>query len=352
MVAGRVVTPDGVLRGRVVIDGEVVAGIVPDATAPDRWVCPGFIDLQLNGTHGIDLGAEPHRMAEVAALLPHEGTTAFLPTVVTGPATVRESAFDSVAAHHDADGAAAVLGLHLEGPVLAPAARGAHPAEHLVAAAACDTTRWSPSDGVRLVTIAPELPGALALIAQLAGDGVVVSLGHSNATADEFTAGFDAGASMCTHLFNAMRRFHHRDPGPVGAVLGAPDDGGPVAGLVCDGQHVDPTAVAMAWRALGPGRVVLVTDAVAARGIGEDPPRTSDGVLAGSVVTLDAAVRHLVAWTGATVPQAIGCVTATPARALGLTRRGVLEPGAIADVIVLDDRLEVAHVVVRGLRVR
>lgn len=340
------------MRGRVVIDGDVIAGIVPDATAPDRWVCPGFIDLQLNGTHGVDLGAAPHRMAEVAALLPHEGTTAFLPTVITGPAAARDAAIDAVAAHRDADGAAAVLGLHLEGPVLAPAARGAHPVEHLAAAAACDTARWSPRHGVRLVTIAPELPGALALIAQLAGDGVVVSLGHSDATAEEFTAGFDAGAAMCTHLFNAMRRFHHRDPGPIGAVLAAPDDGGPVAGLVCDGHHVDPLAVALAWRALGPDRVVLVTDAVAARGIADEPPRTGDGALAGSVVTLDATVRNLVAWTGATVPQAVACVTATPARVLGLAGRGVLEPGAVADVVVLDDRVEVEQVVVGGRRVR
>ena len=352
VIAGRVVTPDGVVRGRVVVDGDVVAGIVPDASAPDRWVCPGFVDLQINGTNGIDVGAEPHRMGELAAFLPHEGTTAFLPTVVTGPAVVRDAAIDAVAAHRDPGGAAAVLGLHLEGPVLARDAHGAHPVEHLLAPAACDTARWSPRHGVRLVTLAPELPGALALIAQLVGDGVVVSLGHSWATADQFTAGFDAGASMCTHLFNAMRPFHHRDPGPVGAVLAAPDGVGPVAGLICDGHHVDPVAVAVAWRSLGPDRVALVTDAVAARGSSSAPPRTPGGALAGSVLSLDAAVRNLVAWTGATVPQAVRCASSTPARLVGAHGRGVLEPGATADVVVLDDRLEVAAVVVRGERVR
>lgn len=350
-VAGRVITPEGVVRGRVVIDGGVIAGVVPDTTAPDRWVCPGFIDLQINGSHGVDIGAEPHRMAELATRLPFEGTTSFLPTVVTGPPAVRDAAIDVVAAFSDRPGAAAVLGLHLEGPVLAPGARGAHPAAYLREPAACDSGRWSPALGVRVVTVAPELPGALELIAQLAGAGVVVSLGHSTATAGEFLAGFDAGATMCTHLFNAMRPFHHRDPGPVGAVLASVDPA-IAAGLICDGHHVDRVAVAVAWRALGPRRVVLVTDAVAQRGSTDEPPRTADGALAGSVVTLDAALRNLVAWCGASVPEAVATVTATPARLVGLTDRGVVEPGAVADLVVLDDRLEIESVVVRGDRVR
>ncbi len=331
-IAGRVITPDGAVRGRVVIDGDVVAGIVPDSTAPDRWVCPGFIDMQINGTHGVDLGERPDRMAEVAARLPDEGVTAFLATVITGPGSV--------------------LGLHLEGPILSPVAHGAHPVEHLTTPSGCDTTRWSPAHGVRLVTLAPELPGATELIAQLASDGVVVALGHSDASAAEFVAGFDAGATMCTHLFNAMRGFHHRDPGPIGAVLGASDLHGGAAGLVCDGHHVDPMAITMAWRVLGPAGTVLVTDAVAARGTVDQPPRTPTGALAGSVLRLDEALRNLVAWTGASVPAAVATITATPARLLGLDDRGVLEPGARADVVVLDDRLEVTEVVVAGRHTR
>lgn len=351
-IAGRIITPDGVVRGRVVVDGDVVAGIVPDSTAPDRWVCPGFIDLQINGTHGVDLGEHPERMAEVATRLPDEGVTAFLATVITGPSAHRSAAIDAMAAHRDQLGAAAVLGLHLEGPVLSPAACGAHPVEHLSAPSACDTSRWSPAHGVRLVTVAPELPGATELIAQLASAGVVVSLGHSDATADEFMAGFDAGATMCTHLFNAMRGFHHRDPGPIGAVLGTSDLHGGAASLVCDGHHVDPMAIAMAWRVLGPSGTVLVTDAVAARGATDEPPRTPNGALAGSVLRLDAAIRNLVAWTGAALPAAVATVTATPARLLGVHDRGVLEPGARADVVVLDDRLEIDAVLVAGRRVR
>jgi N-acetylglucosamine-6-phosphate deacetylase len=351
-IDGRIITPDGVVRGRVVLDGEVVAGIVPDSTAPDRWVCPGFIDLQLNGTHGVDLWTEPHRLDDVAVHLPDEGVTAFLATVITGPAVVRDAAIDAMAAHTDRPGNAAVLGLHLEGPVLSPDAHGAHPVEHLLMPSACDTARWTREHGVRLVTLAPELPGARELIAQLAGAGVVVALGHSDATAEEFTAGFDAGASMCTHLFNAMRGFYHREPGPVGAVLGNPDRWAAVAGLICDGEHVHPAAVTMTWRVLGPIGIALVTDAVAARGVRDEPPRTAGGSLAGSVLRLDDAVRNLVAWTGASLPDAIATVTSTPARVLGIGDRGVLEPGACADVVVLDDRLEIAQVVVRGTRVR
>lgn len=351
-IAGRIVTPDGVVRGRVVVDGDVVAGIVPDSTAPDRWICPGFIDLQINGTHGVDLGEHPERMAEVAARLPDEGVTAFLATVITGPSARRDAAIDAMVAHCDEPAAAAVLGLHLEGPILSPAACGAHPTEHLSGPSACDTARWSPAHGVRLVTVAPELPGATELIAQLASAGVVVSLGHSDATAEEFMAGFDAGATMCTHLFNAMRGFHHRDPGPIGAVLGPSELHGGAASLVCDGHHVDPMAIAMAWRVLGPAGTVLVTDAVAARGAANEPPRTRSGALAGSVLRLDTAIRNLVAWTGATLPAAVATVTSTPARLLGLRDRGVLEPGARADVVVLDDRLEIDTVLVAGRRVR
>lgn len=354
-IAGRVITPGGVLRGRVVVDDDTIAGIVADSTAPDRWVCPGFIELQINGTDGIDIGTEPERIAEVAAHLPGEGTTSFLPTVISGPDEIREAAIDACAriiATGRAADAAHVLGLHLEGPVLAPGARGAHPLEHLQAPASVGTDRWTPSHGVRLVTIAPELPGARELIAQLAGVGVVVSLGHTLASVSEFVDGVDAGATMCTHLFNGMRPFHHREPGPVGAVLGNVGAHGPVAGLICDGHHVHPTAVAMAWRALGPVRLVLVTDAVAARGSVDVPPRSPAGTLLGSVLHLDQAVRNLVAWTGASVPDAVATVTSTPARILGLAGRGCVEPGAVADLTVLDDRLDVAEVFVAGRRVR
>jgi N-acetylglucosamine-6-phosphate deacetylase len=222
-----------------------------------------------------------------------------------------------------------------------------------------------------MVTLAPELPGALALIRSLAGRGVVVAIGHTDASADAVRQAVAAGATYLTHLFNAMRPFHHRDPGPIGATLGG---GGLIAGLIADGAHADPDAVRLAWACLGPERITLVTDAVAARstvagsgllGPGAPGPddlrsqpatsaapraaRTADGVLAGGLLTLDALVRNLVAMTSCSVPDAVRTVTATPAALLGLDDRGRLEPGARADLVVLDAGLEVQAVVVGGV---
>ena len=208
-----------------------------------------------------------------------------------------------------------------------------------------------------LVTVAPERPGALPVVTALAERGVVVSIGHTDCTAAEFAAGRAAGARYVTHLFNAMRPFGHRDPGPIGATL-ADDD--VVAGLICDGVHVDPVAVRMAWHALGPRRLSLVTDAVAALGttsgrlgaaavtVANGAVRDAAGVLAGSVLSLDQAVRNLVAFTGCAVPDAVATVTSTPADLLGLAARGRLAIGARADVTVLDPELAVVATVIGG----
>lgn len=342
-------TPDGVVVGEVLGAGGVVVEVRPidPAVAPDRWVCPGFVDLQINGSHGVDVGTAPGRTAELAARLPAEGVTAFLPTVITGPDAARADAIATVSSLAVPADAAAPLGLHLEGPVLAATRRGAHPAEHLRDPAAVAGERWARAGGVAMATLAPELPGALELIAELTAAGVVVALGHTDATTDEFQAGLDAGATHVTHLFNAMRPFGHRDPGPIGVTLA---DDTVTAGLICDLVHVAPVAVRMAWRALGPDRLALVTDAVSARGTGAFPDgvRTATGGLAGSTLTLDAAVRNLVATTGASVPDAIRTVTATPAAVLGLSDRGRLVPGARADLTVLDHELRVVEVRVGG----
>ena len=216
---------------------------------------------------------------------------------------------------------------------------------------------WSSAAGVALVTMAPELPGAPDVIEVLASRGVLVSIGHTDCSAAEFATGRDAGARYVTHLFNAMRPFGHRDPGPIGAALA---DDTVVAGLICDGVHVDPVAVRMAWQALGPHRLSLVTDAVAALGadhgrLGTDDVtvaggevRNATGVLAGSVLTLDQAVRNLVAYTGCAVPDAIATVTSTPADLLGRADRGRLTVGGRADITVLDPGLRVLATIVGG----
>jgi N-acetylglucosamine-6-phosphate deacetylase len=369
VVGGRVVSPGGVLvDGAVEIDaGRVVAvgagrgapahGAVVDAGG--GWIVPGFLDLQVNGGAGVDVTSAPERIGELAADLVAQGVTAFLPTLVTAPASRRATALSIWTSIAVPPGAATPLGLHFEGPMISPARLGAHPAEHVVAPSPSVIDGWSRAAGVAMVTLAPERPGGEDVIARLVERGVVVAIGHTDATAAECRRAVDAGATALTHLFNAMRPFGHRDPGPVGATLGGDDL---VAGLICDGVHVDDAAVRMAWRALGPERLHLVTDAVAARGgpagtrlgavdvtgRGDGSVRTADGVLAGSLLTLDDALRHLVAITGCSLPEAVATVTSTPAALLGVTDRGVLRTGAVGDVVVLDGALRVRAVVVGG----
>lgn len=358
---GTVVSPGGV-GTTVVVEDDRIEAVGDGATACDidargGWIVPGFIDLQINGAGGIDVTTQPSRLGELAATLPRYGVTAFLPTVVTCPPAVRAEAL-SAWAPLVLDAGAVPLGLHLEGPMLALERRGAHPAAHLVAPAGDVVDGWSVDAGVALVTIAPEQPGALDVIAVLVERGVVVSIGHTDCTAEQFATGRAAGARYVTHLFNAMRPFAHRDPGPIGAALA---DDSVVCGLICDGIHVDPVAVRMAWRALGPSRLNLVTDAVAALGgdggrigsvdvdVAAGAVRTVDGVLAGSVLSLDQAVRNLVAFTGCSVADAVATVTSTPADLLGLVDRGRLVPGGRADVTVLDPQLRVVATVVGGV---
>lgn len=351
---GAVITAHGVVGGDVIVDGDTIVEVRQHDRVPtDRWVCPGFVDLQINGSHGIDVGAAPERVAELAALAPADGVTSFLPTVITCAEPARVDALEAIrraVTEPGHVGRSSILGAHLEGPVLSPVRPGAHPVEHLAAPSEAAASGWTLDRGVRLVTLAPELPGALELIGRLVAAGVVVSLGHTDATAEQFQEGLAAGASMATHLFNAMRPFSHRDPGPVGAVLA---DDVVVAGIIADGIHVDPVAVRMAWRALGPDRLALVTDAVAARGSGAASRgvRTPAGVLAGSDLTMDEALRNLIAWTRASVPDAVRTVSSTPARVLGLTDRGVIAPGRRADLTVLDHELRVVETIVAGVAV-
>ena len=369
VVNGSVVTPAGVLAGgHVLLDGGVVTAVGSGGPPPadgtidaaGGWIAPGFIDVQINGGHGIDLTTQPERMDELGTLLVRYGVTAFVPTIITCSPDARQAALDAWRRRHHQLAAAVPLGMHFEGPMLSPARRGAHPAAMLVAPSTELVATWGPESGVLLTTVAPELPGALDVIDELTGRGVVVSLGHTDASAEQFAAGLDAGATYVTHLFNAMRPFNHRDPGPIGAALA---DGSVVAGLICDGIHVDPVAVRMAWRALGPSRLNLITDAVDALGLdaggasrigdvevssGAAGVRTADGVLAGSNLALDQAVRNLVAFTGSPVADALVTVTATPADLLRLTGRGRLSVGARADVTILDASLNVTATVVGG----
>ncbi len=349
---------DLVCRDGLLVEGEARAdAAVLDASG--LRAVPGFIDLQCNGGLGIDLAAEPERLWELAAALPHFGVTAWLPTIVTTPPHVVERALATLTTGPPDGWAGALpLGLHLEGPFLAPARRGAHPEALLRAPSLEGIAGWTRDAGVALVTLAPELDGAAEVQRALVERGVVVSIGHSAATAAQATIAIDAGARSVTHLFNAMSPLHHREPGVTGVAL---MDERLHAGLIADGVHVHPLAVALAQRLLG-DRLVLVTDAVAALGmpagrhqlgramltVDEGGVRLPDGTLAGSNLAMDQAVRNLVAFTGCALETAIAAASTTPAGLLGDTARGRLATGARADVVLLDDDTRVVGTIVGG----
>jgi N-acetylglucosamine-6-phosphate deacetylase len=344
-------------------DSPASSGSRLDATG--LLVVPGFLDLQCNGAAGVDITTEPEGLWEVAAALPRWGVTAWLPTVVTAPATIRARALAALRSGRGRESpgerpVAVPLGLHLEGPFLAPERRGAHPAEHLRSP---DPTLvaeegWSRLAGVSLVTLAPELPGALDVVRDLVAAGVVVSAGHSSASAERSTEAIDAGVTAVTHLFNTMAPLHHREPGLAGVAL---TDERVRVGAIADGVHLHPAAVALAARALGE-RLCLVTDAVAALGMPAgrvplgtleafatpDGVRLADGTLAGSDLSLDRAVRNLMAFAGVSLSAAVSAVTASPAALLGLDDRGVIRPGAVGDLVLLDPSNRVVATVIGG----
>jgi len=353
-------------RSRVVVRQGRIAAVEPwDGPAPSRaldaesgWIIPGLIDIQINGAFGQDF-ADPAADLETAGrgLLRH-GVTAFLPTVVTLPWEQYPAVLANLTQRPA--GGARPLGVHLEGPWLAPRYHGAHPVEHLRAPRWAEVETLLGLGPVRMLTLAPELPGALEVIQRLSQQRVVVSLGHSGASWDEGRVALLNGARAGTHLFNAMPPLHHREPGLAGALL---DDHQAVVGIIPDGIHVHPAVLRLVARLRGARRVVLVTDAIAAMGM---PPgsytlgerqvlstrreaRLVDGTLAGSVLTLDQALRAMVQLGGCPLPLAVAMVTSTPARLLGLeAERGRLAPGLVGDLVVLGPDLRVRWTVQEG----
>lgn len=364
-VAGRVVTPDGVIeQGYLRVSGDRIAavgtGTPPDAIRHGGWILPGFVDLHVHGGGGGSFPtADPDSARVAAAYHRSHGTTTMLASLVSAPRDMLVRAIRTLVPLVR-DGVLA--GIHLEGPYLAAERCGAHDPAFLRPPTPdeLDTLLETGEGTVRMVTLAPELPGALPAIRQLVAAGVIAALGHTDATYRQTMAAIDAGATVGTHLFNGMRSLHHREPGPVGAMLGAASV---TCELIADGGHVHDAALRLAFAAAGPSRLALVTDAIAAAGrpdgeydLGGRTVIVSAGVarlaaggaLAGSTLTMDAALRHAVGATGSVV-DAVRMASTTPAAALSMSSdAGALRPGLRADLVLLDDNLHPVEVVSAG----
>jgi N-acetylglucosamine-6-phosphate deacetylase len=379
-----VVLPDRIVSpGTVAIDGELIVEVSAGARGngaderidvADHFIVPGFIDVHMHGVEGIDTLDDEQAVRTIAGRLPRFGVTAFCPTsIACSPAVlrrllaaVRESRTNPVAS------AARVLPAHLESNFINPEFHGAQPLECLRLPRGPSTGDFTGAEilheiaaarpDVGIITIAPELDGAIDLIADLVRNGHHVSLGHSGASYDEALAGIEAGARQATHLFNRMTPINHRQPGLAAAVLDREEI---IAEVICDGVHVHPSMVRVALSAKQPSNVMAITDATAGAGmpkgsrakIGghsidiDEVARLEDGTFAGSVLTMDRAFARLVTMMGVGLVDAATICATTPARALGLQGLGVISPGATADLVVLDRNLSVTRTFIAGKQV-
>jgi N-acetylglucosamine-6-phosphate deacetylase len=364
---GNVLAPEPVGRVAVVVGSgkilEVVRSPRFDALPRERreipgHICPGFIDLQINGAFGVEVRPDPEALAKLARELPKTGTTSFLPTAVSWP-TERYDSFLEALKDASRSPGANILGAHIEGPFLAPARRGAHDLANLRPVDLDLTKRLVASGMVRMMTLAPELPGAKEAIRLLTEGGSVASAGHTDASYEEVLRAIDAGISMGTHLYNAMSPFTHRAPGAVGALLA---DDRIRAGIIADGIHVHEGVLRVAYRQKGLEGLALVTDAMEAAGM---PPgeyelsgrkvrledgevRMPDGTLAGSALTMDQAVRNAVELLRIPLQEALSMATQTPAEILGMPGKGRIVPGADADLVLLAPDGAVYETIVGG----
>jgi len=377
LTAARLLTPNEVVERPVVaLDDGVIASISARNGAelppgrhvdfPDCTLIPALFDVHIHGSGGRDsMEATDSALNVIGKFLARRGVGAYFATTVTAPVdTLLRSLSALVKLLHAPLEGARPLGIHLEGPFLSPHKRGCHVESQLLTPSVALFDRlWQAAEGhIRLLTIAPELPGAEETIAHATKLGVRISLGHSNAQGDAARRGIAAGAASATHTFNAMRAFDHRDPGLLAEVL---TNDGLFAEIICDGLHVDPAAVRLFRRAKGRDRAMLVTDAMAGAGmpdghyrLGEMDVRVINGrcvagddekTLAGSTLTLDRAVRNYAEFTGAPLTEAVGLATRNPARMTGLDAEiGSLAPGRSADIAVLSPKNEVLETFLRG----
>jgi N-acetylglucosamine-6-phosphate deacetylase len=340
------------VHGDVDVDGGVVTAVGLPNGSRGCIAVPGFVDLQVNGYAGVDfLAASRGDYERAGEALLEGGVTAYQPTFITAPEETLLAALAEVPETPQ------VIGAHIEGPFLSPDRLGMHSSAQRRDPDLALLQRLLDAGRVTQVTLAPELPGAQALISATVARGIVVAAGHTNAVAEEAHAAFDLGVSTVVHLFNAMRPFRSRDPGIAGVALTRRDV---FVQLIVDGRHLADETVRLIWAAAG-DRAALVTDAMSGAGmsagsyqfggldieIADGVPVREDGVFAGTVLTMLDAVRNLHA-LGIPFEEAVGAATTVPARILRRPDLGVLEPGGRADIVVLDDRLEIAQVLSGG----
>ena len=369
LASERIVTPDGSHSGELVIENgridEVRQRSGCDALdLGRRAVLPGYIDLHVHGGGGAQCNTDdPDEVLSMARFHATHGTTALLATTVAASLEELETALAAIAACTSRTGGAAILGAHLEGPFISRRRPGAMDPSVFIDPDERSVQRLlEAGDGkVRMMTTAPELPGALDVIRDLVAAGIVASVGHSDATYDETRAAAGAGARCATHTFNAMPPLHHREPGLLGAVLDLDELS---CELICDGIHVHPAVLRLAFRAKGLSRATLVTDAMQAAGMPDGEYRlggalvtvssgraeiAGGGSIAGSTLTMDAAVRNAVRFLDIALEQASALASENPARLLGIDhRKGKIAPGFDADLTVLDGELRACGTLVAG----
>ena len=366
---GVLVRKDTVEHGNLLIRDGVIEHV--RTTAADRlpiepttidaqglYLSPGFIDLQVNGGAGFNFeGGSCEEVRKIIAFHVVHGTTGLLPTIVTASIETVRTAIRSVKeANHPA-----VLGVHIEGPFISTKQKGAHNPQHILKPSIKEFERLVKGyeDFIKIVTLAPELAGGEELITRIKEIDAIPSLGHSDATYAEAIKALDHGVALFTHLFNAMREFHHREPGAVGGAL----ESDAMVELIADGVHVHPAAIRLLLKAIGIDRICLITDSISASGLGDGKyslgglevfvkdgeANLGDGTLAGSSLTMDRAVKNFMEFTGVSLPEAVRAASLNPAKLLGMDeRKGSIEQGKDADIIIFDDKLAIHYTIIGG----
>ncbi len=370
---GKLITPSGVLSGHgLVVQEERISAVQPEKNLElkpsdqiyqleGQWIAPGMIDLHVHGGLGADtMDCSQEAWDRICRFFASRGVTSFLLTTGAASRKTIDELIETFQGYHSPQDGAVPLGIHLEGPYLSPQKRGVQPEEHLRNPNLEEYQPWFESGLVKLMTAAPELPGALEMIQAGRKQGVFFAAGHTTASYQGLLEAADAGLNQISHTFNAMESLLHRRPGVLGAAL---SEDRIYAQIIPDGVHVHPAVVKILIRAKGPGRTILITDAMRGAGLGDGryellgqeievvggEARTREGALAGSTLTLDQGLRNVLQFSGVTLSQGIAMASDTPARALDLyPERGALKAGSRADLVILDEDFQVTSVIIGG----